>query len=564
MNRLTHRVLRRTTWLLLAHATAFAGELPPLTEPDPGAVDAVFTDWDRTDRPGCSLGVYRDGEILYARGYGMANLEHDLANTSDTVFRIGSTSKQFTATAIALLAQEGKLDLDGDIHDIFPELPDYGAPVTIRHLLHHTSGIRDYLTLAWVADWSEDYTIEEALRLVLAQRELNFPPGSQYLYSNSNYFLMSQIVERVTGETLHAWAATHVFEPLGMEHTHFHDDHNHIVRHRADGYSPLDAGGYRIDMTILDMVGDGGIFTTVEDLARWNAHFVDNPLPGGAGLVEEMETPGTLTDGSSTGYGFGLVVGEHRGLRMISHGGAFVGFRAAMDRFPDQHLSVAVLCNVSTAAPWELSRRVADLYLADSLEPEPEMEAAPAEDRSALVTVDEAALERLTGHYWSADEALVREVALTDGRLEYVRSAESRNPLEPLGGDRFRMLGVPFPVIVRFEGEGATPARLLLEYPEEEPSVLDRYEPAQPSPDDLALLAGDWFSEELDATRSISLRDGRLVLEGRHEDAVLQPVIEDVFAADGLVLRFQRDDREAATGLLVDAGRVRDLRFTRR
>jgi len=542
-------------------------ELPKLARPATQEIDAVFGEWDRTDRPGCSLGVYRDGEVLYARGYGMANLEHGLANSARTVFRIGSTSKQFTAAAIALLAEQGALSLDADLREIFPELPDYGAPVTVRHLVHHTSGVRDYLTLAEVADWSEDYTIEEALELVLAQRELNFPPGERFLYSNSGYFLLSQVVEQVSGRTLRQWAAENLFGPLGMAGTHFHDDHTHIVPGRAAGYSPS-ADGYRIDQTVLDMVGDGGVFTTVEDLARWDRNFVDNRLGrGGPELIRLLETPGRLADGSATDYAFGLAVGEHRGLRRIGHGGAFVGFRAAFDRFPDHHLSVAVLCNVSTSAPGSLALEVADLYLADHLAPVPEApEADPAAARETTAGgVEEVELRRAAGHYWNAEEGLVREIALAGGRLFYVRSAESRNELAPLGDGRFRMLDVPVEVTVRFAAAGGGEGpRMTLEVAGEEPATLERYEPARPSQEDLAALAGEWYSGELDATRRLVLRDGGLVLEGRREDVALRPVVPDVFAADALVLRFRRAPSGQVAELLVDAGRVRNLRFVRR
>lgn len=545
-------------------SVAVAAELPPLASPAAAVIDAVFAEWDRTDRPGCSLGVYRDGQVLYARGYGMADLEHGIANSAGTVFRTGSMSKQFTAAAVALLAEEGKLRLDADLRELFPELPGYGTPVTVRHLVHHTSGVRDYLTLAAVADWSEDYTIEEALRLILAQQELNFPPGERYLYSNSGYFLLSQVVERVTGATLREWAAEHLFGPLGMTDTHFHDDHTHVVRNRADGHSPA-GGGYRLDSTVLDMVGDGGVFTTVEDLAKWDGNFVDNRLGrGGPELIATLETPGSLADGSVTRYAFGLVVGEHRGLRTIGHGGAFVGYRATFRRFPDQHLSVAVLCNVSAAEPEGMALEVAELYLADLLPGADGEVGAGAEGGEAAppVGVTPAELAAVAGHYWSAEESAVLEVILEDGRLFYVRSNGDRGELAPLGDDRFRVLDGPAALTVRFAGDGSG-KRMLFEVPGREPRAFDRYEPAAPRASELATLAGDWYSAELDAVRTLVLRDGELVLDGRREDEPLRPLVADVFTAGDLVLRFQRDGAGRVTTLLVDAGRVRNLRFLR-
>lgn len=309
------------------------------------------------------MAVYREGDIVFSRGYGMANLEFGIANGPKTVFRIGSTSKQFTAMAIALLAEKGSLSLDDDIHQFFPEMRDYGDPVTVRQLIYHTSGLRGYLVLADQADWGEDYTVAEARQIIFRQLELNFPPGTEHRYSNTGYFLMSQIVPSVTDQTLREWASQNIFRPLQMKNTHFHDDHTHIVENRAVGYESSGDGAFRISMTTLDMVGDGGIYTTVEDLLKWDQNYYNNQLGQGTqDLIELLQTPGTLKNGDVLTYAFGLNVGEFEGMREISHGGAFVGYRAGLNRYPDHHLAVAVLCNYADADPTSLARRVASLY----------------------------------------------------------------------------------------------------------------------------------------------------------------------------------------------------------
>ena len=296
-----------------------------------GKVDEIFSTWDRIDSPGCALGVINNGKLIYTRGYGSANLEYGLPITSKSVFRIGSTSKQFTAMCIALLEEEEKLSLDDNIRRYIPEMPVYESAITIRHLLHHTSGIRDYLTLWSIAGSRDDdfFVDDEVLAMLSRQKELNFAPGDEYLYSNSGYFLLSQIVKRITGKSMREYAEKNIFEPLGMTHTHFHDDHTRIVPKRASGYESTGKNMFRISMTTLDMIGDGGIFTTIEDLLLWDRNFYENKLgKGGPELIEKMQTTGCLNDGTHLDYALGLVVKEHRGLKKVSHGGAFVGYRA--------------------------------------------------------------------------------------------------------------------------------------------------------------------------------------------------------------------------------------------
>ena len=296
----------------------------------------------------------------------MANLEHNIPISPSSVFRIGSTSKQFTAAVVLLLAEEGKLSLDDDIRTLLPELPDYGTPVTIRHLLHHTSGIPDYLRLAAGAGSRSDdlhLTVDAAIAMLASQEKLDFVPGEQFGYSNSGYFLLSQIAQRASGKSLRKYAEEKIFRPLGMTNTHFHDDHKEIVPNRASGYAYREEG-FQISMTTLDTVGDGGVFTTVEDLFYWDQHFYHQQI-GGPQFLDQMLTRGTLNNGRSLDYASGLVHGTHRGLDTIRHGGGFVGFRAEMIRFPQRRFTVICLCNLSARDPTELAKRVADIYLFD-------------------------------------------------------------------------------------------------------------------------------------------------------------------------------------------------------
>ena len=347
--------------LLPAAASAQINELPDSVA---RRVDSVFARYDRTSSPGCALGIYRDGRIVYTRGYGMANLEHAIAITPRTVFDIGSTSKQFTATAIALLAQDGKLSLDDDVRKHIPELPQYQKPITIRHLLNHTSGLRDYLTLMGLRGVNFDgvTTAKDALDLIVRQKALNFEPGTEYLYSNSGYFLLSIIVKRASGQDLAAFARERIFAPLGMSSSHYHDDHTHIVPGRATGYGPSPGGGFEISMSGFEQTGDGAVMTTVEDLLAWDNNFAA-PRVGGDRLLSDLHTQGVLTSGRTLDYALGLMIDSHRGLRRVRHGGAWAGYRADLVRFPETRTSIACLCNLGTANPSALADSVAAIVL---------------------------------------------------------------------------------------------------------------------------------------------------------------------------------------------------------
>ena len=535
--------------------------------PERVAIDQVFADYDSTRSPGCSMAIYRDGEIAYARGYGMANLEYGIANGPNTVFRIGSTSKQFTAMAIALLAEQGALSLDDDIHKFFPEMPNYSEPVTVRQLIHHTSGLRDYLVLARLADWTDDYSVDEALQIIVRQQELNFPPGSEHLYSNTGYFLLSKIVQIVTDQTLSEWAGENMFRPLGMTKTHFHDDHTHIVKNRADGYEATDDDGFKISMTILDMVGDGGIYTTVNDLLKWDQNFYDNQLGhGGPELIELVETPGKLDNGDELNYAFGLGIGEYRGTREIRHGGGFVGFRAGLNRYPDYHLSVAVLCNYADTNPTGLARSVASLFLSEKEykgDSTDQVEAQPSEV-SDVAEVSVTDLERLVGDYWHAEDFTLRSIVVDDNSLFYSRGGENRSRLDPLGNGRFLMADVAAVVNVRFESLGEKPQAMIVEVEGEEPSRFESFERAAPSAEELLAYAGSYYSDELDNVFVLRSNGEEIVAHRRSENVPYQPLQKDMFITDdGVVLIFERNADGRVSGFRLHAGRVRNVKFVR-
>ena len=357
-------------WTAVGALVAAIVSVAGLHAQDPAAaeVDAIFARYDRPDSPGCVVGVYRDGELVYQKGYGMANLDWGVEIDPSTVFYVGSVSKQFTAAAIALLARSGQLSLDDDIRKYIPELPEYPTPVTVGQLVHHTSGVRDMYAAMVDSDMNIYDPIDDAEAIdVLASMPLDFAPGERYSYSNGGYFLLSQIVERVSGMSFTDFTTANIFEPLGMSDTHFHGDPGHIIPRRAMSYEAGESGEIRQNyVSTFAFTGQGGLYTTVGDLIQWDRNFYESRV-GGAGFAEMMETRGTLEGGERIPYAFGLMHGEYRGQRTVGHSGGMMGFRAFLVRFPDLRFSVATLCNQSEINPGELSQRVADLYLADVL-----------------------------------------------------------------------------------------------------------------------------------------------------------------------------------------------------
>ncbi len=371
-------------------------------------VDELFKQWDKDDSPGAAVGIFKDGRIIYARGYGIANLEYTLPWTPQTPSRIGSISKQFIAMCIAILAEQGKISLDDNIRKYIPYWPGYNGPIKLRHLMYHTSGVREYLTLVELMGKPEGsgyvYTPKELVRTLSRQKELNFKPGDENSYSNSGYFLLSEIVSRVSGLETSAFANKYIFDPLGMNNTHFHDDPNMIVKNRAYGYSPKKEGGYRLDILRLKVIGDLGVFTTVEDFLKWDQNFYENKLGDGTqNLINMMQTRGKLNNGEVIPYAFGLNISHYGGLKLVSHGGSAVGYQASYMQFPDQRFSVVILSNLSNFSPGRIARRISDLYLADQFteSPTPRQRQHPRGERPKPAKLSSLQLQTYVGNYYS-------------------------------------------------------------------------------------------------------------------------------------------------------------------
>jgi CubicO group peptidase (beta-lactamase class C family) len=410
----------------------------------------------------------------------MADLEHDVPITPDSVFYVGSVSKQFVAFTLLLLEEQGRVSLEDDIRKYLPEFPDYGTPITIRHLIHHTSGIRDYLQL-WVLsgrDYLDRVPVQAAYDLICRQKKLNFSPGEQHLYSNSCYFLIPLIVEKVTGQVFKDFAQEQIFDPLGMENSHFHSETSHIIPNRAVGYEQRVDRSFGSLAMRFALVGSGGLYTTVRDLAKWDANFYDNKLGlGNSEIIEKMYSNGYLKDGTELEYAFALVNGSYRGLRTVRHSGALGGYRAQLIRFPDQRFSVVVLSNLASIDPLELAYEMADLHLQEQLG-----EATVADD-SVAESGEETRIESF-------------DLSLTASEL--------------------------------------------------------------------AEYAGVFFSEELRAGCTISVRNGKLMLKIDYSlERPLRVLDADRFGIDGSQIRFWRDATGRLRGFFLDSEGIEDLLFVK-
>lgn len=446
-------------------------------------IDSIFAPYASRQSPGCAVGVTRAGTLVFARGYGMADLEHDTPISPTTRFYIASLSKQFTAMSIVLLAQEHRLSLDDSIRKWVPEVPSFGARITLRQLLHHTSGLRDYFTLLALAGWPSDGPLTEKgfLDLIARQKSLNFTPGDEFLYSNTGYTLLAIVVHRASGMTLRDFAREKIFDPLGMTSTEFRDDHTQLIPQRALGYQPS-GGTYKISQPEFDVVGDGGVYSTVEDLAKWDANFRTGKV-GGKSAMAQLQAPGHLNDGQTIPYGFALSIGQFHGLRTVAHHGAYGGYRSTLLRFPDNDLSVITLCNTA-AAPSTLAEQVAALVLG----------LIPQQQRAT--TLD------LSTRQWTVGTSMA--------------------PADP--GDTRRRS------------------------------------------DQLAQLAGSYYSDELELSVNLVVRDGVLVMQRqRGSDLRFVSVGDDLFTnSDQMLLRVVRDETAAVSGFTLTISRVRDLQFLRR
>lgn len=526
------------------------------TETDVSArVDRVFERFDAEHSPGAAVLVVREGEVLFRKGYGRANIEHEVPVTSATVFDIASVSKQFAGFAIATLVEQGLIGLEDDIHKHLPELPDFGETITVDHLVHHTSGIRDWPGTLAVAGWRMDDVIsfDQILTMARHQQDLNFTPGAEYSYSNTGYNILAALVERVTGRTFRQWTDENIFQPLGMTHTHFQDDHAETVPNRARGYQPVE-GGHRNAPNGLTALGSSSLFTSADDLAKWVMNFDDGRV-GGKAVIDRMRQRGVLNDGERIAYAFGQSVGQYRGLETWSHSGSWAGFRTYLLRVPEHRFGVVILSNAGNYNPAGAARALTDIYLEQPGPPEEDSEERGADSE---VTVPGNLLDEYVGTYRLGVGWLVT-ITRDGDQLITQATNEDRVPMNAVSLSRFFVPAYGASITFGRNASGD------VDHATYRAIRAPRVEPYTATTAELEEYEGEFYSEELATSYWITVRDGELVANHRrHGDIRLIPSLRDEFRGDQWFFQgveFDRDANGAVTGLRVSNGRSRNLRF---
>ncbi|MDX1647829.1 MAG: serine hydrolase domain-containing protein [Longimicrobiales bacterium] len=418
-------------------------------------VDELMADYNRSDAPGAVIGVVHGGELVFAKAYGMASLEQGTRLTTGSILDVGSVSKQMTAFAVALLAQRGALDLDADIRTHLPEVPDFGHRITVRHMVHHVSGLREIYNASALAGYQsgDGLAQEDALRLTTRMNELNFAPGTEYLYSNTGYMLLADIVSRVSGMPFPEFMEENVFRPLGMTQTTIMARRGQVIPGAAESYQPLEDGGFRRVFDNSGIQGAGGVYTTVDDLARWVTNYRTAEV-GGSEVIEQMKQHGVLTSGDTLAYAFGINVGEYRGLESIAHTGSSAGYRASVTYFPEIDAGVI---RQSNRADFDASipGRVAEIFFGHAMDPvattDDEDESGGGTDGSARTSREPAPadLQALTGRYYSPELETVYTLSVEEGSLVARHRRHPEFVLTPVESDVYE--GEGFFGTARFE-----------------------------------------------------------------------------------------------------------------
>jgi CubicO group peptidase (beta-lactamase class C family) len=559
-------IMRRLPLLKLLLFFATAPIVLLAREDNAKRLDDLFQTWSQPGLPGAAVAVIQHGKLVFEKGYGLANLEYDIPVTPQTVYHVASVSKQFTAMALVLLEQEGKLSLADDVHKYLPELPSYGHPITLRQLLQHTSGIRDQWQTLGLAGWRLDDVItqEQILGLLFRQKELNFAPGTAHLYSNGGYTLAAEVVARVSGKPFPDFCQERIFGPLAMTRTHFHRDHRRIVHDRAYSYEKS-GEGYQSSPLNYANVGATSLFTTASDLVRWLDNFRD-PKVGGRAAIERLQEQAVLADGKKIDYALGLAIGRYRGLKTVSHGGGDAGYRSYVLWFPEQELGIAVVSGLASFDSGGTANKVAQVFLGNRMTPATAKLPEPPAPQSPrqYITLALSALDQYVGHY-KLDAGLEADVQKKDGKLVAQVPGQGAAELHPLATNRFfieqlngelEFVTKPDgPLRLKFTQEGSTMNGERTALAPWEATGLEQYQ-------------GVYWSDELETQYTITLKGGKLTAQHvRHGEIALIPASQDRFKTTEWFMpevRFLRESSNRVSGVTLGGGRVKAIRFNRK
>jgi CubicO group peptidase (beta-lactamase class C family) len=533
-------------------------------------IDSIFKEWGKQNVPGGAIGIIKDGKLIYAKEYGTADLEHNIKITPSSVFNICAESQQFVAFSLLLLEEQGKLNLDDTIQKHLPDFPEYDAPLTIRHFIHHTSGIRHYRPLVELKGRSilDNVEADEVYALIKHQKALNFLPGKKFAWSNSGYFLLAKIIEKVSGQSLREFTKEHIFDPLGMKNTLFYDDNTDLIKNKVFSYNKKSAeDGFDNVMNRTNLIGAGGIYSTIEDLFLWDQNFYNNKLgKGDQKIITNMYKEGRLNNGESSGHAYGLISNNYKGLKTFENGGSFAGYQSEILRFPDENFSVIILANRGDADPWVLAYHVADVLLKDKFIDLSKNKGNSTDNKTGNLdssTVKEKfSLKQITGDY-----------EMEPGRLlKFNTKHNSLQLLEGWGdplmlihkqGNIYKEANNPYLQFV-FSNLNNGRTQNLTVSDTGFTRTLIRKEKFDFSNLNLADYTGNFYSEEIDTTHVLFLDDGKLNVKiANNEVLALAPYNIDTFYSDGYMVHFTRTNG-AISGFDLKYGWITNLKFKKK
>jgi CubicO group peptidase (beta-lactamase class C family) len=522
-------------------------------------LDQLFAKWNRPNTPGCAVGIIRNDSLIFSKGYGMANLEYDIPNTPATIYHMASVSKQFTAFSIVLLARQGRLNLDDDIRRYLPWFPDLKEKITIRHLLHHTSGIRDQWQLLATSGTRLDDVItqDQIIKILSRQQALNSKPGEKFNYSNSGYTMMAEIVKAVTGQTLRQFTDSAVFKPLGMLHTHFHDDYTEVVKNRSYSYYPKDSASYSNSVLSYSNVGATSLFTNINDMSKWVMNFYTHQV-GDQQDIDTLTKKGKLNNGREIDYALGISNMTYNGWKGLSHGGGDAGFRTMMMVFPSQKMGFLVFSNAGNFNVGNLANQVANLFIKDTTK---KTDTNKSKDSSGVILKNTAALDKFMGNYIS-DEGMRIGFRLNNNKL--YAEAYGQSVLLREEKDTFFLVNDP-EIKFSFNTPRAGDTTVFAALNPDTREVLKKYNAAPLSAQAMKAYTGTYYSPELDCKYGIAIKNNKLVLtNNKYEDAPITLAGADQMLIDRWWmgnLRLTRDTKGQITGFEVNSGRVLHLKF---
>jgi CubicO group peptidase (beta-lactamase class C family) len=533
-------------------------------------IDSIFKEWGKQNVPGGAIGIIKDGELIYAKGYGIADLEHDIKISPSSVFTLGAASQQFVAFSLLLLEEQGKLNLDDTVQTYLPDFPEYEAPLTIRHFIHHTSGIRHYRNLMHLKGRGvlDKIEADEVYALIKHQKALNFLPGEKFSWSNSAYFLLAKIIEKVSGQSLRKFTKEHIFGPLGMNSTLFYDDNTDLIKNRAFSYhKKINEDGFDNLIVRFDLVGAGGVYSTIEDLYLWDQNFYNNILgKGGQKIITNMHKEGLLNNGKSSGHAYGLTIDNYKGLKTVENGGWSAGYQSEILRFPDQNFSVIILANRGDAVLYSMAYQVADVFIKGEFINLPKNKGNSTDNKTdnhdSSDVKEKFSLKQITGDY-EIEPGRLLKFNITNNSLQLLEGWGASLMLKNTKENTYKTTKYPNLQFVFSELNNNVTQKLTVLAPSFK-STAKRKEKVEFSKLHLADYTGDFYSEEIDATHVLFLDDGQLKVKIANNEALaLAPNNIDAFYSDGYMVHFTRTNG-AISGFDLKYGWITNLKFKKK